>query len=162
MSCVLLRCVKFTRAVRARRYDADGNGSVDMVEFIRGVRGAMPPRRRELVRQAFAKLDPEGKGAVDMDVVARLYNTKNHPDVRAGRRSEREVLEEFLDTFGVRDGTKRTISADDYEDYYEKISAACEDDNYFQLMMWNSWFDERGRQVCPQFCRPCNSTRITR
>ena len=53
---------------------------------------------------------------------------------QAGRRTERQVLEEFLDTFGVRDGSKRTIASGDFEEYYEKISASCEDDNYFQVL----------------------------
>lgn len=105
----------------------------------------MPQRRRELVQQAFAKLDPDGVGEVELDVVARMYSTRHHPDVKAGRRSERDVLDEFLDTFGIRDGLRRTVSVEDFTEYYEKISAACEDDNYFQLMMWNSWFDDRGR-----------------
>ena len=66
------------------------------------------------------------------------YKARSHPDVLAGKRTEKEVLTEFLDTFDV--GTRdSSVSLAEFEDYYADISASIDDDNYFQLMMWNAW-----------------------
>jgi hypothetical protein len=67
----------------------------------------MNSRRRSLVEQAFRILDKDGSGIVDGDDIARNYNAKQHPDVLSKRRTEKQVLEEFLSTFekgGTIDG----------------------------------------------------------
>lgn len=98
----------------------------------------MNERRRRLVNQAYDKLDADGSGIVDIDDIRMTYNADRHPDVRAGKRTAEEVLQEFLDTFdvGTRDGK---VTRDEFEQYYENVSASIDDDDYFQLMMWNAW-----------------------
>jgi Ca2+-binding EF-hand superfamily protein len=55
--------------------------------------------RKNLVKRAFDKLDADRSGQLDITDVRQFYNARNHPDVRAGKKTEDEVLEEFLDTF---------------------------------------------------------------
>ena len=61
----------------------------------------MSPFRKELVKKAFNKVDVNGNGLIEIDDVRQAYNAKNHPDVVKGKRTEQEVLQEFLDTFEV-------------------------------------------------------------
>lgn len=67
-----------------RVYDTDGSGGISYHEFLRGVRGRMPPQRQELVYQAFAKMDHAGDGVVTMEDVEKLYDATLHPDVQTG------------------------------------------------------------------------------
>ncbi len=49
--------------------------------------------------QAFDKFDKDGSGQVDLEDLKDLYNAKLHPDVKAGKKTEKQVLTEFLNTF---------------------------------------------------------------
>jgi hypothetical protein len=44
-------------------------------------------------------LDADKSGVVDISDIKSYYNARMHPEVRAGKKSEDEVLGEFLDTF---------------------------------------------------------------
>ena len=66
------------------RFDLDHSGSLDYVEFVRGVRGEMSDRRRALVRAAFAKLSRDAH-AVDAGAIKLAYDARRHPDVLAGK-----------------------------------------------------------------------------
>lgn len=52
-----------------------------------------------LILEAFDVLDKNGNGTVEMDDIANVYNAKMHPEVKSGRKSEDEILNEFLETF---------------------------------------------------------------
>lgn len=68
-----------------------------------------------------------------------------HPDVRAEKRSEDEVLTEFLDTFEMHSSLlhpgeyNHKVSFDEFCEYYNNVSANIDNDEYFQLMMVNAW-----------------------
>ena len=119
-------------------YDKDGGGTIDFNEFLSGVRGQLNDRRRKLVHQAYAKLDADGSGMVDVDDIRLTYDASKHPDVLAGRKTEAQILRSFLDTFDVGEKDGR-VTMQEFEEYYSNISASIDDDNYFQLMMWNAW-----------------------
>lgn len=59
----------------------------------------MNPNRQRFVKRAFEKLDKNGNGIVELDDIRGVYNAKNHPDVKLGKKTEDEVLTEFLETF---------------------------------------------------------------
>ena len=120
------------------RYDRDGNGAINYNEFIRGVRGRLNATRKNLVHQAFRKFDRTGNGVADLEDLRGVYDASKHPDVRAGKKSEDEVLAEFLDTFDVGDHDGK-VTVQEFEDYYSNVSASIDDDNYFQLMIFNAW-----------------------
>lgn len=95
--------------------------------------------------RAFKKLDRDGSGIVDMHDIEGVYNAKMHPEVKQGHKSEKEVLQEFLDTFelhyslvdkSARDGR---IELKEFIEYYRHIGAFIENDDYFELMITNAW-----------------------
>lgn len=86
------------------------------------------------MQAAFAKLDADGDGVVTVEEVAQKYCASRHPDVVSGRRSEREVLREFLDTYdgGDKDGL---CHLHEFEAYYAGVSASIDHDEFFEIMM---------------------------
>jgi len=59
----------------------------------------MNASRLKWVRIAFSKLDKNGNGVVDISDIKGTYNASRHPDVKAGKKTEDEVLNEWLDQF---------------------------------------------------------------
>ena len=80
-------------------FDRSGDGAIDYEEFLRGVRGGMNEFRMGLAKKAFKVMDKDGSGVLDIDDIRQRYNAKHHPDVKAGKKTEDEILFEFLDTF---------------------------------------------------------------
>ena len=128
-----------------RAFDLNGDGSISYDELLRGVMGEMNGARKALVNRAFKKLDKNGNGIIEVDDLKGVYNAKNHPDVKLGKKTEEEVLSEFLDTFELHyslmhPGSKdKRISLDEFIEYYNNISMSIDDDRYFELMMTNAW-----------------------
>ena len=62
-----------------------------------------------------------------------------------GKRSEESVLIEFLETFeahlNLREQTTSDgkVSMEEFTEYYKNISSSVDNDEYFALMMNNSW-----------------------
>ena len=55
--------------------------------------------RVNIVMAAFRKIDKDRSGILDLNDIKGTYNASKHPDVKSGKKSEDEVLGEFLETF---------------------------------------------------------------
>jgi len=55
--------------------------------------------RRNLCQKAFNIMDKDRSGVLNIEDIKGVYNAKKHPDVIQGKKTEDEVLGEFLDTF---------------------------------------------------------------
>lgn len=55
--------------------------------------------RRGLAERAFKIMDKDKSGTLNIDDIKGVYNGKMHPDVKSGKKTEEEILGEFLDTF---------------------------------------------------------------
>jgi len=125
-------------------FDKDGNGTINYDEFLRSVKGEMNVFRQGLVELAFKKLDRDASGLIDIKDLKGLYSTKSHPDVRAGKKSEDQVLGDFLETFemhmnlGGKSGDQK-ITREEFIEYYNNVSASIDDDKYFELVIVNAW-----------------------
>lgn len=80
-------------------FDRDGSNTVDYEEFLRTIVGEMNDRRRNLVAQVYRIFDKDGNGVVTIEDLKGIYTASQHPDVKSGKKSEEDVLYEFLDTF---------------------------------------------------------------
>jgi Ca2+-binding EF-hand superfamily protein len=78
-------------------FDKDASGYIDYDDFVSGVCGNLNKLRKSVLKQVFEKLDKDGKGYVTVGQLRREYNPKEHPLVRQGKRTEDEILAEFLD-----------------------------------------------------------------
>lgn len=108
-----------------QQFDRDGSGTIDFEEFLITLRvnarsrgqvtgeGAQvcpdrcalcpqPPMskaRKEVVMQAFRKLDKTGDGVITIEDLRGVYNAKYHPKYQNGEWTEDQVFRKFLDSF---------------------------------------------------------------
>ena len=59
----------------------------------------MNATRTAVVQRAYNKLDADSNGVVTIDDLKQRYNAEENPDVKMGKKTEEDVLYEFLDTF---------------------------------------------------------------
>jgi Ca2+-binding EF-hand superfamily protein len=118
-------------------FDVDRGGAVDYDEFIRSLRGPMNPNRKKLVAQAYNKLDKDGSGYIDINDIKGVYNAKKHPDVIGGKKTEEQILMEFLETFETHHSLRNNnapdhvVTKEEFEEYYNNVSASVDNDEYF-------------------------------
>ena len=115
-------------------FDRNKDGSVDYDEFVRVLRGPMSNQRKKLVMQAFNKLDKDKSGFVDINDIKGVYNAKRHPDVVSGKKSEEDILMEFLETFETHHNIANSqapdhiVTKEEFEEYYNNISGSIDND----------------------------------
>ncbi len=123
----------------------NGDGNVNFDEFLRRVVGEMNDHRRGFVWKAFQILDKDGSGQVTKSDITGVYDATNHPDVREGKKTEEEVLTDFLDTFEIHSSLTHPgqhdhkITFDEFCEYYNNVSCNIDNDEYFELMITNAW-----------------------
>lgn len=130
-------------------FDEDDNGELSIDEFLIAIRGQLNEFRRAICRKAFDRLDKDGNGVLDYSDVKTVYNAANHPDVKAGKKTEEDIVNDFLETFEVHRTLSRgdskskkndgIVTFSEFVDYYSNVSASIDDDQYFKLMMTNAW-----------------------
>jgi calcyphosin len=128
-------------------FDRDGTGEISYDEFLRTVRGGMNAFRKGIAMKAFKIMDRDGSGELDINDIRQKYNAKSHPKVISGEKTEDEILAEFLDTFedhyadmkGHADARDGRVTNGEWVEYYNNVSMSIDDDQYFELMMNNTW-----------------------
>ena len=127
-------------------FDKDHSGHIDYDEFLYGIVGEMNDFRVSIVKRAFDKLDKNHNGVIELDDIRGTYSARKHPDVLSGKKTEDEVLAEFLDTFEYHfsllnsEKTRDSVvNLEEFIEYYNNISMSIDDDQYFELMMTNAW-----------------------
>ena len=73
-----------------------------------------------------------------LDDIALLYDVSHHPDVLQGKKEPMQVFKEFMSQWDtqVADGI---VTFEEFLDYFKDISASIDSDEYFAVMMQNSW-----------------------
>eukprot|EP00752_Nemacystus_decipiens_P010458 g9317.t1 len=131
-------------------FDRDVVGRIIIREFHRGLRGNMPKRRQLVVKDAYERLAANFGGAVTLDVVQRCYDPSSHPDVAGGRMSPDDAFDDLTAALrrqsdggngnaGVGGGHGEVVHFRDFIDYFRDLSAAIENDEYFQAVALNAW-----------------------
>ena len=132
-------------------FDKDGSGYIDYGEFIGGILGDLSKFRKDILKQVFDKIDKNETGTITVGQLREAYNPKEHPLVRQGKRSEDEILGDFIDSLEYHfsllnekneeniDVNDIKIDFDDFCDFYKTISVSVEDDKYFEIMVMSEW-----------------------
>ena len=126
-------------------FDKNKNGVIDYDEFIRIIRGEMNENRKKIVEEIFNKLDINHLNAIEKEELISKFNAKNHPDVLNGKKTEDEILLEFIETFentynylcGTENDGKVTL--EEFMEYYENVSLSIDNDDYFEMLINNTW-----------------------
>lgn len=137
-----------------KAFDRDRSGQVSFDELLRGIRGKLNKRRRDIILQAFDVLDKDGSGAVTIEDVAAVYDTSQHPEVKEGAKTPEEVLREFMMQWDTveKDGI---ITKEEFLDYYKDVSASIDTDDYFELVIRNAWHIPGGEGVSANTANKC-------
>ena len=90
-------------------------------------------------------MDRNGDGQLDISDIKGVYDASKHPDVMLGRRSEEEVLYDFLDTFqedynlNHENPADHIVTLEEWIEYQNKISMNIEHDEYYEIMIKNAY-----------------------
>ena len=120
-------------------FDIDKSGSISYNEFVSALAGQMNLRRRRLVDLAFNVLDKDKNGCIELNDIAAAYDVSKHPEYTSGKRTQENILLEFLDGFDVGGEKDAKVTKQEFQNYYRNLSASIESDNYFELMIRNAW-----------------------
>ena len=118
----------------------------------------MSPKLLVAIHQAFDRIDKKKENIVDPQDLIVSYDIALHPDVLRGRRTESEVMKEFLDTFDVGGTHPGKVTRDDFVHYYTNISFAVNDEDYMEFIIRSTWHvDEAMGTVADRVSNPRNS-----
>ena len=132
-------------------YDKGRNGFIKYDEFIKDLCANLNEFRKRILKQVFNKLDNGEKGFITVGTIRNEYNPRGNPLVRQGKRTEDEILAEFLDVLEYHfnlliekneeeiDVNDIEVDFDDFCDFYKNISLCIEDDKYFEIMVLSEW-----------------------
>ena len=123
-------------------FEKGKKGLINYEDFIHAFVKEMNERRKRLIKILFDSFDKYKIGFINLEDLRNCYTPTNHPDVLSGKKTEDEVLAEFLDSlqyhFSLLKSKKENedkISFEDLCDYYNYISFGIEDDEYFENMI---------------------------
>uniref|UniRef100_A0A6J0SK02 Calcyphosin isoform X1 n=1 Tax=Pogona vitticeps TaxID=103695 RepID=A0A6J0SK02_9SAUR len=119
--------------------DKNKSGMLDFDEFLEALRPPMSKARKDVIGDAFQKLDRTGDGLVTVEDLRGVYHCHGHPKFKSGEWTEDQVFRAFLDNFdspGDKDGK---ITAEEFLNYYSGVSASIDSDEYFVDMIKSAW-----------------------
>jgi Ca2+-binding EF-hand superfamily protein len=122
------------------------NDIINYRRFMQIVVGKMNNIRRHTVERAFEYLDTENEGAIDMKTLRDNYNGKMDPDIKLGKKTEDEAVNEFILSFDIhhKEYESDLVTKKEFVDYYTKVSAAISSDSQFNALVGNVWSIGRG------------------
>jgi len=131
-------------AILLNYFDADGDGTVSVSEFMLALRGEINERRLDLIHQAYGVLDKSGDGMVTAKDVEAAYDTSSHPKVMSGEWTHAECVKEFMKLWDTQEADG-IITLSEWEEYYRDISAGIDNDDEFELLIRNAWHISGGK-----------------
>ena len=131
-------------------FDKEGNGYIKYEEFLNELCNNLNQFRKDILKQVFNKIDEKEKGFITVGIIRHEYNPKGNPLVRQGKRSEDEILAEFLDVLEYHfnllieknediDVNELEVDFEEFCNFYKNISLCIEDDKYFEIMVLSEW-----------------------
>ena len=124
--------------------DFSQSGKVIIDDIINTIADPMNEHRKLYVVNKFAKMDSEKQGEVKISLLKEKYNPKGHPDVISGKVSDEEIYKQFCYTLDIYCSIRMitdTINYKQFIEYYNGISSAIFDENYFEAIL-NVWGDD--------------------
>ncbi|XP_022101619.1 calcyphosin-like protein [Acanthaster planci] len=120
--------------------DKDGSKSLNIDEFLEAVTPPMSEARKEIVKKAFQKADKTGDGKLTTADLKGVHNVTYNPDFKNGKKTEEELLTEFLNSFepdeASRDGV---VTLEEFEKYYAGVGKSYDADEAFIQMVKASY-----------------------
>ena len=99
----------------------------------------MSARRKLLVDLAFDSMDIRGRNTLEPQIITQKFNPFQHPDVLSGERTPQEALQAFTDSFDVGGKVAGKVTRDEFNNYYANLSCSIPNDDYFEVLVRNTW-----------------------
>ena len=119
-----------------------GNTSINYDLLVKAVTGELSEYRKNLVFKVFSMFNTN---LLDVEMLKRVFDPSRHPDVAANKKNKDEVYGEFIENiesyleYKGKSYNGRTMSIEEFVEYYTMLSVGIEDDAYFEYMMSNCW-----------------------
>lgn len=85
-------------------------------------------------------MDFNGTGTINFEDLKEVYDVSCNKEFIEGRKTKKQILDEFLDTFDGKGGNNDgTVSYPEWVDYYTDLSLSLPSDEYFVQMMESVW-----------------------
>ena len=102
------------------------------------------PRRENIVKVAFDKLDTEKCGIINLSEIKTFFSSKNCPLVYAAIMSEEDFYNSFIESFLTHHNIYRSakikkVNYNEFYDYYKYVSITINDDYLFEETVISSW-----------------------
>ena len=113
----------------------------------------MSDYRIDVVQKSFDLIDSNHRRIIDIETVKGKYNPSKHPDVISRRKTEDEILFEFIETFDefceylAENSPRQKIGIDDFIEYYRNLSMTIEYDDEFVDIINGVWKPEIIRET---------------
>eukprot|EP01004_Peranema_trichophorum_P005719 NODE_4569_length_1147_cov_58.821289_g4051_i0.p1 GENE.NODE_4569_length_1147_cov_58.821289_g4051_i0~~NODE_4569_length_1147_cov_58.821289_g4051_i0.p1 ORF type:complete len:334 (-),score=41.83 NODE_4569_length_1147_cov_58.821289_g4051_i0:83-1084(-) len=130
------------------RFDRDKDGLLSYEEFMYLCRGDMSEARRQCVLKAFRKMDYNKRGVLTAPDIIMFYNTTYDSRVQSGEVTPEELTKQFMNGFDI--DKNGIVTLDEFEDYFNGVSAVIDDDEIFTGLMQRAWnLDHRNLTSLP-------------
>lgn len=122
-----------------------GNTTVNYDLLIKAITGEMNEFRKKMVFRVFRMLDINDTNIIDAEKMKEAFNPSGHPDVSAGKKNKDEIYGDFLDSIEAyleyrgKSYIQRSMSIEEFVEFYNMISMGIEDDGYFEYMINYCW-----------------------
>ncbi|KAL4489389.1 hypothetical protein ABPG72_002685 [Tetrahymena utriculariae] len=121
-------------------------GSLDLEDLFKALKGKIAEHRQQLIVHSFTGMDRTRCGEVPLELIKQTYDSRGHPNVKLGKTSDEEALQDFIDSFELHMQTfnpnnlnQGIVHFNEFFEFYHITSQCVEDDQYFEIMMRNCW-----------------------
>eukprot|EP00667_Euglena_gracilis_P020733 EG_transcript_22495 len=136
-----------------RHFGSDVDALLGRRQFITGISCKLNDFRRHLLVDLYGLLRHVCGGPVTVQGLADLFDAAEHPLVQAGRVTAEAAQRDMVAAWHRPLG--HVISQDEFLEYWGDVSAAVDDDEWFELSIRNPWHLAGGKGVSQNTtCRP--------
>jgi len=100
-------------------FDRNKDGNVNFHEFLSTVRGKFNPRRAELVRKAWLRLDKHNDGEVTLEDLLDIYDVSNVKEVLDGKMTHMQAIRRVAKLWD-HDGNG-VVVFEEFVEYYKDL-----------------------------------------
>lgn len=119
--------------------DVSRLGLINLKDFLEVLRGPLNFSRQNLIRDVFTGLDRNSERVVDLDEIEKQFRGDSHPLVTIGGMTDKDALKHLLKSFEVKGKMPKKVIYEKFYDYYADLSAAIDDDFYFEDIVRSNW-----------------------
>ena len=121
--------------------DTDQSGYIEYHELLKAVVGSLSLQRKNAVDQAWEKL-ARSRGCLDLNELKDSFHAYKHPYFRSGKKTQEEVMLDFIDTFEVHHRiltSSKEVTYEEFIEYYTCLSSTVESDDTFSEIVFGCW-----------------------